>query len=430
MKKAYFLCLAWLLACQAGQNDPSPVEITLDSVVAGNAGAEVLGEVLGGQALDELGVVWATRPGPTLADTKLAAPLPQSARWPLKLQLTGLVNGQSYHVRAFARQGEAVIYSEEFSITPQASTRWRALASLVDPGNLNVDLARQTTEPTDNPLVQRKVGGQEIFQAWFYVRNQNEWFRAFNGEAPALYEPFGFALTSEAGTRYTYTGGGYQLRPQGLVLRRQYVRTVQESGPGGSFPIADYPGADVPATGLANPTNSRAYVLENGGEHRLWQLTDGRWQALSRLPVPHQGRILGWVLGGRYFYLLEPSELGTQAPALWEYLPGPNAWQRRADFAGEPRRDGLAFAAQGTGYYGTGQAVGQPRGLKDLWAYSPATDRWQRATDYPGSGSVQLFAQPTGAGTRVYVGLGFGVRPQPNGAASYPSASDFWELTL
>jgi hypothetical protein len=418
----------WLVACQADGPEPSPVELTLDSVVAGNAGAEVLGEVLGGEALDELGVVWATRPAPTLADTKVAAPTPRSARWTLKVQVTGLANGQTYFLRAFARQGETVVYSEEFSVTPQANSRWRLLASLSDLTSLNVDMGRQIPDEANNPVVQRKLSGQETFETWFYVRDQNEWFRAFNGERPALYEPFGFGLTSRAGTRYTYLGGGYQLLREGLAQRRQFVRTVQESGPGGSFPIADYPGAEVPATPLARPGDSRAFVLENGAANRLWQLDDGRWQAVSNLPVRHQGRILGWVLGGRYFYLLEPSELETRTPALWEYLPGPNTWQRRTDFAGEPRRDGVAFAASGLGYYGAGQAVGQPRGLKDIWAYDPATDRWQRRTEYPGSGSVQLLARPVGP--RVYLGLGFGVRPQPNGAASYPNSGDFWELTL
>ncbi len=116
----------------------------------------------------------------------------------------------------------------------------------------------------------------------------------------------------------------------------------------------------------------------------------------------------------------------SRAPALWEYLPGTSTWQRRADFAGEPRRDGLSFAANGLGYYGAGQNLASVRGLKDIWEYNSTADRWLRFTDYPGTGNILMVAQPLG--TRAYVGLG--VRPNAIGAASYPNTNDFWELQL
>jgi len=93
------------------------------------------------------------------------------------------------------------------------------------------------------------------------------------------------------------------------------------------------------------------------------------------------GRIVGWTLGERYCFLLEPAEGESRAPALWEYLPGTSTWQRRADFAGELRRDGLSFAANGLGYYGAGQNLASVRGLKDIWEYNSIADRWLRFTD-------------------------------------------------
>ncbi|MGA2296728.1 MAG: kelch repeat-containing protein [FCB group bacterium] len=70
---------------------------------------------------------------------------------------------------------------------------------------------------------------------------------------------------------------------------------------------------------------------------------------------------------------------------MYEYTDGSNTWKKCANYPGDARGAGVAFAMNGKGYYGLGESQYQFF-YKDMWEYNPGTDIWTESTNltYPG----------------------------------------------
>ena len=81
-----------------------------------------------------------------------------------------------------------------------------------------------------------------------------------------------------------------------------------------------------------------------------------------------------------------------------------STWTRKKDFPGTGRHEGVAFSANGKGYFGTGFAFSGVTFFNDFWEYNQATDDWTRINDFPGlprAAAVSLMI-----GGKGYVGTG------------------------
>jgi len=87
-----------------------------------------------------------------------------------------------------------------------------------------------------------------------------------------------------------------------------------------------------------------------------------------------------------------------------------STFTRKADFPGSARHNGVAFAINGKGYYGTGMAGlnADSQLLNDFWEYNPLTDQWEQIADFPGEPRAGASAFVidgegyTGLGTKRY----------------------------
>ncbi len=127
----------------------------------------------------------------------------------------------------------------------------------------------------------------------------------------------------------------------------------------------------------------------------------------------------GYVVGGYYY-----NGTFNYSKELWEYDPGNGTygtWTRLADFQGAGRFAGVAFAIDGTGYFGTGStATGN---VSDFWAYYPTTNNWVQKADYPeGISTESVGFAISGKGYIVAAG----VYEAADGVWQYDPSSNTW----
>lgn len=98
---------------------------------------------------------------------------------------------------------------------------------------------------------------------------------------------------------------------------------------------------------------------------------------------------------------------------FWKYIyisDSNNYWVRIADFPGEARNLGVAFAVDGKGYVGLGSndITKSPTGreyFNDFFCYDPATDSWSQIADF--GGSARFGAVGFAIGGNGYAGTGY-----------------------
>jgi len=88
---------------------------------------------------------------------------------------------------------------------------------------------------------------------------------------------------------------------------------------------------------------------------------------------------------------------------LWSYDPVHNQWEELTPCPGVGRCDGVAFAVNNKGYYGTG--FDGDNKLKDFWCYDPSTNTWDSVADF--AGSARRSAVAFGLNNKGYVGTGY-----------------------
>lgn len=91
--------------------------ISVITQTTANSGGNITSN--GGGTITGSGVCWSTNPNPTIADTKITN---SALSVSYTSNLTGLVAGTTYHVRAFATNSVGTGYGNDLSFTTQANT--------------------------------------------------------------------------------------------------------------------------------------------------------------------------------------------------------------------------------------------------------------------------------------------------------------------
>ena len=87
---------------------------------------------------------------------------------------------------------------------------------------------------------------------------------------------------------------------------------------------------------------------------------------------------------------------------IWAYDITTGNWTPKSNFAGTPRRNAFAFAANGYGYVGAGHDL--ETALGDFWRYDPVNDTWTQLDDFPGG--VRSHALGLSNGDKGYAAVG------------------------
>ncbi len=181
--------------------------------------------------------------------------------------------------------------------------------------------------------------------------------------------------------------------------------------------VADFAG-DSRADAVSFVVDNQAYVgtgfnTFSGFLNDLWvyNATANEWSRKADLPASPRFAAFSFSLAGKGY--IGTGQFGAGfSPSdnlsdFWEYDPATDQWTRKADFAGEARREMTYFTIGNRGYAGLGGFLDSNRDLhnfSDFWEYNPANDTWTRQADYPGTPASN--ASGFALGANGYVGLG------------------------
>jgi len=115
-----------------------------------------------------------------------------------------------------------------------------------------------------------------------------------------------------------------------------------------------------------------------------------------------RGSASAFSIGTKGYVCLGQGQTNAFFGDLWEYDIATAAWTQKADFAGGPRRQAVAFAIGNFAYVGTGQDASGYR--KDFYRYNPITNVWEQMADFGGTARKQ--AVGFAMGDDGYVGTG------------------------
>ncbi|GGH05841.1 Kelch repeat-containing protein [Mucilaginibacter phyllosphaerae] len=215
--------------------------------------------------------------------------------------------------------------------------------------------------------------------------------------------------------------------------KQPFVPNYENGLPGLWAQLGDFPGVGrVRSYGFT--IGDKGYVIGGNGDsgfnqlglYDFWEYNPATDQWARKADYPGQAAeyLKGFTINNKAYVgtgygkrVATPGNNSPQNDDFWEYDPVTDKWTRKADFAGGPRENVIAFEINGTGYMGLGTNNSYDVNYKDLWKYDAVTDKWARVADYPGAGSFGMVSfNINGKG---YAGLG--------GASPNIAAKDFWE---
>lgn len=153
----------------------------------------------------------------------------------------------------------------------------------------------------------------------------------------------------------------------------------------------------------------------------------GTWTFINTFPPgPREGAACfviensAYMLGGR-------DESGVYKKDLYLFRQtsdGNGGWARKQDFPDKGRSEGVGFAIENLGYFGTGVDIDSLR--SDFWRYNPYINQWDQRAYFGGRRRAQAIGQGLKFADddyRGYIGTGKGY-DQSDGYGGYEN--DFW----
>ncbi len=226
---------------------------------------------------------------------------------------------------------------------------------------------------------------------------------------------------------YTLLGSGYAINedfPKGVNYFRDWWLESDFNQNGQIVPRTILTG------GVANNVG---YFIENNPGKICWLISNIRvYERLRPFPGNFYGRFAVGITvkskkSSEFVYVMSESE-DEKIPTKEFYKLDLNTleWQRKADFPGPDRFNGVIFGVDDKVYYGIGSSKSEAKGLRDIWQYDPNTDKWSNFATYPGSGNIKIATcLVTG---KAYMGMGYYVSSTKIGTEKYIGVSDFWEF--
>ena len=381
--------------------------------------------------IDEVGIVWATKSNPTIADNRQSVGGVNNVQ-SYSLKMSNLISGTVYYIKAYYTFQGVTTYSADETIFTQNydELNWVHLPSPIVDDN-NYVLPDESSFALEYGEIRYfSVDKNTNFAKNIYFSlNSSNWDFQNYGRSPVKeslmrFGQFRANFSSKIVNPAILTGGGYYKQPNG---KKFFIKDFYIFGLAGPW-ITPYPGIDAPTSDFGIFGNG--YVLENANKGRLWRynMQTYQWEVRNIAPVAIEAKFVSFDIGERAFILPESNNWDDDLDALYEYLPIDNQWKKLATFKGENRRRGLSFTYNGKLYYGGGQSTKTLKGLRDIWEYDPATDAWKQVMTYPGLGTVNLI--PVVVGKNLYIGFGQQVLISDFRGESFNNVTDFWRFGI
>jgi len=436
MKKAIIYLSQFVMVCMmACESDTIPVNIQKlgVSLVYAYSLSNTDGEASvmlsqNSYNVEEVGVVWATKSNPTLADNRQSLGYIKDVQG-YTLKMNNLVQGTAYYLRAYYTfQGTTTYSTDEIVFTQNYDPNWFHLPSPVLKPDRYI-LSGGGFSGSNGGVVYYAVDkNTNMANTVIFYPGSDEWNLRYFTPAPTKDEPMRFEpfrANYLVGTRsVTLIGGGYYRQTNG---KKFFLKDFFIEGIDGYTWNPSYPGTDVSTTAFG--IGGYGYVMENTskGMLRRFNNTTVQWESINTVPIAKEANFVSFDVGERAFILPEFSNWNENLDVFYEYLPT-NQWKAVAPFKGENRRRGLSFTYNGKLYYGAGQSTKTLRGLRDIWEYDPTTNNWRQVATYPGSGTINLTTIMIGR--ILYIGFGQQVIPNENKGETLNDVTDFWRFTI
>jgi hypothetical protein len=297
-------------------------------------------------------------------------------------------------------------------------------------------MARQDTTndslPIDNVSTIYFYGNVDkntISTGGFYSDYENWYIQKTEGDPrynPILLGPFA-VQNRQIIEYYNLLGSGYSTNedfPNGInYFRDWWLETDFNQN-----------GQIVPSTILTGGVaDNVGYFIENNPQKICWLISNIRvYERLKPFPGEFYGRFAVGITvrknkNTEFVYVISESENeNIKTKELYKLDLKTLEWERKADFPGPDRFNGVIFGVEDKLYYGLGASKSEAKGLRDIWQYDPSTDKWNNFATYPGSGNIKI---ATGlVKGKAYLGLGYYVGSTKIGTEKYIGTTDFWEF--
>ena len=157
--------------------------------------------------------------------------------------------------------------------------------------------------------------------------------------------------------------------------------------------LADFPGKTTrDVTGFT--VNDVGYIIvQYGLSNTMWEYNskEDNWEQLDDFPGFSRNWAISFTINNRVFYGLgrpyDPilkDRIGTTD--LWEYMPIPGTWIRKADFPGFAREYASSFTIDNKAYICGGRldTSSSLTTTSDIWEYNSENDTWTQKANFGG----------------------------------------------
>lgn len=178
--------------------------------------------------------------------------------------------------------------------------------------------------------------------------------------------------------------------------------------------------------------NGKGYIFGGTAQYPNW-LSDcweydpvnDSWRQMASIPLVGPREPAFFTIGNKGYAVCGFYGSGSNSAIsknVFEFDPVANTWTKKADFAGNARRDAIGFSIGNKGYVGTGAISGGQ--ISDLWEYDPVIDKWTKKANFPGN--VRDAATAFSIGSKGYITLGRSATITYNDLWEYDPALDNW----
>ncbi len=415
-----FLLLALLFSCnEEPQPEPAPYPFLVLREISGISGdgASFDAELVhpGGEPISDYGFLWDQHSdNPTLQSNRKSLGHSPGTTFSYRLSF-GIAPDTTYYVRAYARTGGYLTYSNVLAFTGQGSL----------PPEISGFTPLHGVIGTQVRITGKNFGllpeGNKVHFGTLRIAvdscNENEIFVTI----PPVKAPDSVRITVETAGMPAASAGYFSIRYPWLRKKdfpvRLWPQVASFSLAGKGYlippestsmyvydPVADHWSEQMlPVTTnipVAFASQDKGYLLA-GRQLFEWDPVQNRWNGKAAFPVEVGPHHFGFACGGSVF--AGSCHMDRQ---FWRYDPAADAWSQAAPFPGgfhpaDPPWGHFAFTLGEKGYLGISRSAGFQ---KQFWQYDPAADSWNRKPDFP-SGASYLWAAMV-IGGKAYLGLG------------------------
>jgi hypothetical protein len=367
----------------------------------------------------EYGICWSTTGLPTILDTHERSGSNSTNEGPYIGYILNVVVNTKYNIRAYIKQENEYIYSENYVYDPNPNLGWQRHIDIPTNGDDNLP---EMYDTGGSLAIDMKVPGYEEIREYIYYPSNN-YFENDPRTYDYVHEKFKCQIEFAGNKRDFLAGGGYIVNNFGNRTKTYQKKVISQYYNG---VVSDFPGELGPSVGFG--AGIYGMVLSKTAQPTLWGLNIETlvWQQFENPKITNFTNLIAAGTGD-YGFVMALNELkSNENPVGYVFNQSTKKWNTAPTFPGEKRTQPIIFGLKNKIYFGLGVSAISRKGLKDLWEYDIKNQQWKQINNYPGTGSTDLAV--ASFGNSIFIGLGYAALGTNIGSTKYFKAYDLWEF--